>query len=271
MAWDLHDGERRINAWDAETVRYGAIMENSSYIALSLLSAVRREMDIVANNVANANTPGFRGEGMLFVEHLAELGASLAAEEEISFVEPTTMYRSPAPGPLTNTANPLDLAIQGEAYFVVQTPDGPRYTRNGHFRLDAGGQLVTQSGRAVLSAGNAPIQFAPEDSNIVVAGDGTVSTENGEVGRLNLVRFADPQALRKLGDGLYDAAGMAPEAATDAEIVQGMIEGSNVQPVIEITRMIELNRVYQLTQKLIEKEDRLQQEMIDTLAATTAA
>ncbi|MHA1114437.1 MAG: flagellar basal-body rod protein FlgF [Alphaproteobacteria bacterium] len=245
-------------------------MENASYIALSLLTAVSREMDIVANNVANANTPAFRGEGMLFVEHLADLGASLAAEEEISFVEPAGMFRSTAPGPMTSTANPLDVAINGEAYFVVETPDGPRYTRSGHFRLDAQGQIVTQSGLPVLSAANAPITLTPEDKNIVIARDGMISTENGEIDRLNLVRFADPQALRKLGDGLYDAAGMATEDADDAEVVQGMVEGSNVQPVLEITRMIALNRIYQMTQKLIEKEDQLQQKMIDTLAESAA-
>lgn len=245
-------------------------MENTLYVALSRQMAMKNEMDVIANNVANANTPAFRREGMLFAEYLAEVGVTPVANDSISFVQEIAILRSADPGPLGRTGNPLDLALSGDGYFAVTTPEGTRYTRNGQFRLDDQGQIVNHKGYPVQSDSGAPITLNREDTNILIAQDGTVSSENGAIGTIKTVRFDDPKALTKAGDSLYLAEGATPQPTSDVQIHQGMIEGSNVQPVLEMTRMLELMRSYQSMQKLIETEQQLQLEAINKLASVQA-
>ncbi|MGE5767574.1 MAG: flagellar hook-basal body complex protein, partial [Bacteroidota bacterium] len=175
-------------------------MENAGYIALSRQMVLRREMDVIANNMANLNTPAYKGQSMLFVEYLETTDSG----EKMSFVQDISLVRNLTEGQMTTTENPLDLAIAGEGYFEIETPVGPRYSRNGVFQLNADGQLVTSSGQPVLGEGGQPITLPPNSTDVTVTRDGTISTSQGPAGRLRLVRFEDEQAMVKLADGLYD-------------------------------------------------------------------
>ena len=162
--------------------------------------------------------------------------------------------RDTAAGTLKETGNPLDLAIRGPGYFVVETEDGERYTRNGHFRLDEAGQLVTQGGNPVLSDSGQPFFFSPEDSAIMVAPDGTVSTENGELGRIRVVRFENDQELRETTGGLLTSES-PPQDVETPDVAQNMLENSNVQPIMEIAKMIAVERAYSDVKRFIARED----------------
>ena len=230
-------------------------MENTSLIALSRQGTLRRQLNIIANNLANMNTTGFKAKKMMFIEHLTRSeGGNGIAGQPISFVRDIATMRDTAAGTLKETGNPLDLAIRGPGYFVVETEDGERYTRNGHFRLDEAGQLVTQGGNPVLSDSGQPFFFSPEDSAIMVAPDGTVSTENGELGRIRVVRFENDQELQDNGGGLL--ASEKPPADVEApDVAQNMLENSNVQPIMEIARMIAVERAYSDVKRFIARED----------------
>jgi flagellar basal-body rod protein FlgF len=235
-------------------------MDTSALVALSLSTALRRQMDVIAHNIANANTTAYKEERVLFATYLQEVDG-----QEIAFVEDFAVVVDPSEGPITSTGNPLDLAIRGDGHFQVDTPDGVRFTRSGHFALDADGALVTVDGHAVLADDGFPILTIPGDSEITVDADGVVSSENGEIGRLGLVTFDDTADLIKQGGGLY-ATEAAPLPATDASVVQGALEGSNVQPIVEMTRMISLLRSYQAAQSFTDRYDELRTQAITTLA-----
>ncbi len=238
-------------------------MENPGYIALSRQMVLRRETEVLANNLANLTTPGFKGESMLFVEHLKRTNH----KEKVRFVQDIATVRDLKPGPLTHTGSPLDLAIRGPGYFAVETAAGERYTRAGGFALDAEGRIVNAHGQALLDDGGAPLSVPTEASDVTIAQDGTVSTDQGEVGRIRLVRFDDPQALKKLQQGLYSAAGQAPLPVENPDIQQGKLERSNVAGVVEMTKLIATVRSYQSAAKLADQEHQRQRRAIDALAS----
>lgn len=228
-------------------------METPSYIALSRLSAMRKDIDIIANNVANVSTTGYRGERTIFQEYLQRTGKG-TGRDNISMTQDIGMMRDTRPGPLQLTGNPLDLAINGNAWFVLGSPAQDYYTRTGTFQLNADRQIVSSEGYPLLGENGAPIVVPANTNQITIDGTGQVATETGPVGRLQLVRFADQQAMRRGQGGLY-ATDQQPQAVVDEPIVvQGGVEGSNVQAVLEITRMMSLLRDYQSTQKLMESE-----------------
>jgi flagellar basal-body rod protein FlgF len=204
---------------------------------------------------------------MLFVEYLE----TTESGEKMSFVQDISLVRNLTEGQMSATDNPLDVAISGDGYFEVETPVGPRYTRNGVLQLNADGQLVTSSGQPVLGEGGTPITLPPNSADVTITRDGTVSTDQGPAGRLRLVRFDNEQAMVKLADGLYDADGQDPLPAEGAEVVQGMIEGSNVQGIIELTKMIETVRHYSSTGKLVNDEHERLRRAIQSLGGTTQA
>ncbi|NFV81391.1 flagellar basal-body rod protein FlgF [Magnetospirillum aberrantis] len=244
-------------------------MENTSYIALSRQNALWRQLDVIATNMANANTPAYKAEQMMFREFLVDTRSSnRATGGKLSFVQDTALLRDTREGPLTKTDNPLDVGIHGDGYFQIETQAGMRYTRNGHFRLDETGMLVNTQGFAVMDKNDQPIIFAPNETRIAIAGDGTVSTENGVVANLKVVRFANEQNLRKAGDSLYETTD-AVEVIQRPQVVQGMMEESNVQPVVEITRMTELLRQYQAAQNMIDKEHERTMKAIEALVPRT--
>ncbi|MEO3429443.1 flagellar basal-body rod protein FlgF [Pelagibius sp. CAU 1746] len=242
-------------------------MENAGYIALSRQMVLRREMDVIANNMANINTPAYKGQSMLFVEYLETSDSG----EKMSFVQDVALVRNLTEGQMTTTENPLDLAIAGEGYFEIDTPIGPRYTRNGVFQLNADGELVTSSGQRVLGEGGTPITLPPNSSDVTITRDGTISTDQGPAGRLRLVRFENEQALVKLANGLYDADGQDSLPAEGAEVLQGTIEGSNVQGITELTRMIETVRHYSSTGRMVNDEHERQRRAIQALGGTVQA
>ena len=236
-------------------------METSGYIALSSQMALRQRMDVISQNVANLNTSGYKGEDMVFSEVLQETSDG----KNLSFVENAAMVRNLSAGPLALTDNALDVAIRGEGYFGVDTPFGERYTRAGSFALDGDGRIVTADGYPVRSDVGAEIVVPPDSGQITIARDGTVSVLTGELGRIGVFRFEDENQLIKTEAQLYDPNGQQAEAIDDVTVEQGMIEGSNVQGVLEMTKLIETVRRYQSASKLVEDEHRRQRQMLEAL------
>ena len=235
-------------------------MENALVIALSRQTVMERHMEVIANNIANSSTPGFKGEQLMFVEYLART----AGGDESSYVQDLAVVRNYSEGKLVETGNKLDLAIHGKGWFVVDTPEQRAYTRNGHFSLNERGELVTPAGHPVLSAAGTPITLQPEDTDIQVSGDGTVSTATGIKGRLNIVTFENETVLDKASNSLF-VTDAVPDNALNARVVQGMVEGSNVEPIVEVSNMIVALRSYQSAQEVILGDDGLLRKAIDVL------
>jgi flagellar basal-body rod protein FlgF len=227
-------------------------MENTVYIALSQQTALRRQLDVIANNLANMNTPSYKNESLVFEKYLMPAGA----DHTLSYVEDYGMVRNETEGPLQKTGNPLDIAVEGPGYFTVQTPNGVEYTRDGHLQLSGSGELVTDAGYPVLDTSGQPITIDPHAGSLAIAADGTLSTPaGGPVGQINLVEFANPQALREAEGGYYTTTTQTPLPAQKTQLVQGMIEQSNVNPVVEITRMMTLLRNYQSTENVLKADN----------------
>jgi flagellar basal-body rod protein FlgF len=246
-------------------------MENTSYIALSRQGVLRRQMDVIANNLANMTSTGFQAERMVFIDHLVRSrgGESLLGDKQ-AYVRDIATVRDMSEGSLERTHNPLDVAIHGDGYFAVETEAGERYTRSGHFRLDSSGQLVTQLGDPVLSATRQPFYFTPEDTQIHISRDGTVSTENGELGRLRVVSFEEPETMEPTSGGLYRSM-ETPVDVDRPDVVQGTLEESNVEPILELARMIEVNRAYSHAKNMVDAEDERIKKMMRALAVSSGA
>jgi flagellar basal-body rod protein FlgF len=241
-------------------------MQNTSYIALSRQAALWRQLEVVANNMANANTPAYKGQEMMFREFLVPTRSTeKAIGGKLSFVQDVGVLRDVREGPLTKTDNPLDFAIHGDGYFQIETEAGMRYGRNGHFRMDQTGMLVNSQGFAVMDDRDQPIIFAPNETRIEVSEDGTVSTENGKVAKLKVVKFANDQEMRSAGDSMFETT-QAPETVDRPSIAQGMMEESNVQPVVEMTKMTQILREYQGVQKMLDNEHERQMKAISVLS-----
>jgi flagellar basal-body rod protein FlgF len=250
-------------------------MQNAFLVGLSRQVALSRELDVVANNVANINTFGYKSDGALFEEYLSS-AARTDGGNRVSYVRDRGIWHDMSAGPVERTGNPLDLAIDGEGFFAVQTPRGERYTRNGALHLDATGQIVTSEGDPVLGT-SGPIVLQPNDRQISISRDGTVSVRNGasqtdtQRGKLRLVTFAKPQQLQKDGGSTFKAAaGDAPTETDKAAIEQGAIEKSNVRGVVEMARMIEITRAYTQVATLLQQQGDLSQQSIDKLADVPA-
>ncbi|NIK88043.1 flagellar basal-body rod protein FlgF [Rhizomicrobium palustre] len=242
-------------------------MDNTSLLSLSYQLAAFRSIDVIANNIANVNTPGYKRESVKFEQVLQQMKPAEGQKgpQTVSFVRDAGLLRDISGGRIESTGAPFDLAINGPGYFAIQTAQGERYTRNGHFTLNADGTVVTESGDQLMGDGGA-ITIAPDDGDITFGADGTITGKQGQIGKLRLVDFADPRALSKEGDSLYSTTQQA-NAAPNAVIAQGMLEGSNVQPVIEISRMIEVMRSYEATASLEKGHSDMQRQAIQKLAA----
>lgn len=239
-------------------------MENSLTAALARQSVLARQMDVIATNLANMTTAGFKAETMIFTEVVKPAGP----DGDLSLVHDVSFVRDLAEGPMQETGNPLDLGLRGDGYFLVETADGPRGQRHGALQIDAEGRIVTLEGNPVLGAGNAPILVPPETGSIVVTRDGTVSADAQQIGQIQIVRFDNAQALKKLANGLYEAEDQAPQPATEFEIQQGMVEGSNVKGVVEMTRMIDVVRNYQMAARLADTEHQRILDAIEGIVGT---
>jgi flagellar basal-body rod protein FlgF len=250
----------------------GHPMENIATIALSRLIAQSRALDVTAGNIANANTPGFRAERMLFTSWLARepAGAEPPGGGPIAFAQDRATFRDSTPGSRKVTGNPLDLAIGNEAgWFTVATPQGPRLTRAGHFQLDANGTVVDAQGNALLDVNGRPLQTVPTDTALHVAADGTLASENGMIGRIGVVRPDDETKLSAEGGSRF-AADTPTSAVADPQIIEGAIEESNVQPIRELTRMMQQLREFQFTAQMIQAESDRQASAIEKIVARPA-
>lgn len=241
-------------------------MDNAGYIALSRLMAQARTTAMLANNMANADTPGFRAARPVFAQYLDRQHEvdEPRGGSELAFTWDCASWRDTAPGPVQTTGNPLDVAISGEGMFVLRTEKGERYTRAGRFTLGADGTVVDPDGNALLGTGGEPIQLGLNDTRITISGEGVVSSENGELGRIRIVRFADGQKPQAEGDRLF-ASDTPPEAVDRPTLVQGAVEGSNVRPILEMTRMTEELREFQFTAQFAEREDERIRNALDRI------
>lgn len=233
-------------------------MDSAGYVALSRQSGLMREMQIIANNVANISTTGFRREGLVFAEHVARLDR----EPSLSLSHGNARIADLSQAGISQTGGTYDLAIQGDGFFLVLTPEGERLTRAGSFTPSAEGELVTPEGYQVLDAGGAPV-FAPPGAEVAIGADGTISANGEAVGQIGLWQPTDPLALRHRAGTLFDGAAVEP--VDTGRIMQGFLEESNVNPVAEIARMIEVQRTYELGQKFLDAEDNRARNVIQTL------
>jgi flagellar basal-body rod protein FlgF len=250
-------------------------MENMLLVGLSRQMTLERQLDVVANNVANVNTNGFKADKPLFQEFLSSKASEdefSRADRRVSFVLDRGTYRDLSQGPTEETKNPLDVAIDGGGFLVVQTPAGERYTRDGGLQINAQNQLVTASGAQVLGT-NGPIVFQPGDKDITINADGGVSVREGANrvdslrGKLRLVNFAQAQRLLKEGSNLYSAGeGANPQPTTTAKVRQGYIEKSNVNAVAEMSHMIEVTRAYTQMATLLQNQSDMHKSAIEKLA-----
>lgn len=243
-------------------------MENPTTVAASRLVAQQRAMDVIAGNIANAGTPGFKAERVLFSDWLARQNdaASPPGGRTIAYTQDRATYRELEPGSLSHTANPLDLALAGEGYFTVAAAQGPRLTRAGRFGLMPDGTVADAGGHALLDVNGQPIKLAAADTRITIAGDGTVSSENGQIGKVGIVQPQDPMRLQSEGDRLARAD--TPTRPVPApKLVQGAVEESNVQPIVEMTRMMAGLREFQFVSQFVQSESDRQQSAIDKILA----
>ncbi len=241
-------------------------MDIASAVATSRLVAQQRAMDVTAGNLANMNTPGFRTVRVQFSDWLARQAGTTAppGERTIAYTQDRATWRDHAPGPLRHTGNPLNIAVTGDGYFTINSPRGPRLTRDGRFSMLADGTLTDNAGNSVLDSNGRPIQFSTRDTRITIAGDGTISTENGQLGRIGIVRPTNPMLLSAEGDTMLDSKSPTEPVAAP-NVVQGAVEDSNVQPVLELTRMLNEQRQFEFVAKFVEAESERQRDAIDKI------
>jgi len=258
-------------------------MDNSLLIGLSRQVALGRELDVVANNIANINTIGFKADGSIFEEYLSPTArnsssSSNNSSSKVSFVRDRGTWHDMTQGPTERTGGQLDVAIDGKGFLVVQTPRGERYTRNGSLQLGPTGNLMTVDGFPVVGEAG-PIALQPNDQGISISNVGTISVRVGTSnidsvrGKLKIVSFDEVQSMRltKDGSGTFAApADVTPQADTKSRIVQGALEKSNVRGVVEITRMIEISRGYSQVAAILQQQSEMRTSVIGKLADVPA-
>lgn len=236
-------------------------MDNSGYTTLTRQSGLIREMQAIAHNIANASTTGFRQEGVIFSEYVVGTDNGPSVSMARGEVRNTSFLQ----GKMLPTGSQMDFAIEGDGFFQIATPDGERITRAGNFTLSQTGDLVTLDGFNVLDAGGAPVFIPPNAVKVDVSSDGSISADGQLLGQLGLVRPLDPSGLFREG-GVMFRAETALEPAEEARIVQGHLESSNVDTMLQVSRMIEVQRAYELGQSFLDTEDQRSREAIRAFA-----
>ncbi len=238
-------------------------MENALYVGLSRQVALSRQMSMVANNIANVNTPGYRADKILFEEYVVNPDP---IDEDISMVMDYGQYKDTAAGTMSMTGNPLDVALEGPAFMMVETNQGTKYTRAGNFTLNNEGNLVTPSGNYVLDNGQGRITIPSDARDITITTNGEIVTNQGAAGQIGMVEFANVNNLKSTGDGFYVAENNEiANPAQNTNMRQNMLEGSNVQAVLEMTDLIEISRQFQSMQKNLQNEHDRQRSTIQKL------
>ncbi|WP_412564981.1 flagellar hook-basal body complex protein [Thalassobius sp. MITS945101] len=225
-------------------------MDNANYATLTRQHGLLSEMQVIANNIANMATTGFRQEGLIFAEHVARL----APQDGLSMATASVPNTSAQQGALTQTNGSFDLAIEGPGYFLVETPLGPRMTRAGAFVPSATGELMTPDGYLLLDTGETPVFVPPGARSYHIAPDGTLSADGAPTGQIGVFQPLDPLGLRR-EDGVMFASDGGFDPVLDPRMVQGFLEQSNVDPISQIARMIEVQRAYEMGQNFLKSED----------------
>lgn len=236
-------------------------MDNASYTMLTRMSGLRRELQVVAHNIANSATTGYRKEGVVFSEFVVGLGRD---EPSLSMALGNTRQTLQLQGAMSQTNGRFDFAVEGDGFFQLETAQGPRLTRAGLFTPNAAGELVNPDGHRLLDAGGAPIFVPPDARDVTMARDGTLSADGVPIGQVGLFQPADPVTMSRAAGTLFAVEGeIIP--AEDPQILQGFLEESNVNPMIELSRMIEVQRAYERGQRMLDREDERIKGVIQTL------
>lgn len=241
-------------------------MQTGLYVALSAQVALQRRLDTIASNVANASTAGFRAEELTFETHLGRAGV-----DQVAYTKPGEAYTSRRSGELVKTDNLLDVAVQGESWLAIDTPSGRVYTRDGRMRMLESGELQTLNGHSILDVGGAPILLDPNAGPPRIARDGMITQNNQQMGALGLFRIEEGAKLTR-----FENSGVVPDREAQPEldftksgIVQGFVERSNVNPVLEMSHLITISRAFESAAAAIgQSEDSLRQGVRDLGAAS---
>lgn len=257
----------------AERVREkGLIMGSTSYVSLSLATALEKSLDATSHNLANASTAGFKAFRPLF--EAVEATPEGSDADPVSYVQDGGSYLDSAQGAVVPTGNPLDIALSGDGWLGFEAPNGQTaYSRNGRLVVDVEGRLTSSSGQAILDAGGAPIVL-PNDvgQNIEISPDGTITSGDGAVlGRVGLFDVDSESLMQPIGNGLYISplAADVPPPAENVRVAQGFVETSNVSPVIEMTRMIDIQRAYEKSIRLMDESNELTKQVVQRLGRVT--
>lgn len=239
-------------------------MQDGLYVALSSQVALEKRVNTIADNVANASTVGFRATGVRFEDVVSGLD-----DKALSFVSSGDTYLSTASGPLRETGNPFDFAIKGDAWFGIETPAGTVMTRDGRFSLTENGELVTIEGYPVLDAGGAPIQLDPRNGPPSASADGSLRQGDNLVGAIGLYAFdPGPNFVRFGNSGIVPASEAQPIVdRIDAGVAQGFLEESNVNPMLEITKLIMVQRAFENGAAMIRNTESSLDNAIKTLGS----
>lgn len=246
-------------------------MDTILSVGLSHQDAMRRRMDVIANNIANASTTAYKSERVVFQDYLFNMeGKGPKALRDVQMVLDYGVLPDMKGGALQSTGNPLDIALEGEGFFVVENNQGDRlYTRNGKLGINDAGELVTQSGARVLGMNDQPIALNIDDALITISDDGTIITENGEIAQIQMTGFASYQGLQRRGDSMF-ATDQPELPPVNLRIHQGTLEGSNVNPIQQVTEMITALRSYQTMERSLSDYSDLRDRAIDRLASLQA-
>jgi len=239
-------------------------MQNGLYVALSSQIALERRLTTIADNVANAGTVGFRATQVKFEDVVSGSGSNA-----ISFVTTGGTFLSEAKGGFRNTGNPLDFAIRGDAWFGIETPAGPVMTRDGRFTMLQTGQIVSIEGYPVLDVSGTPLQVDPAAGPPVVSADGFMRQNGEQVGAIGLFSFEPGPDFQRYGNSGVVPSG-EPEPLldrADAGVVQGFVEDSNVNPVLEMTRLIMVQRAFESADALMRETESTFGKAVETLGA----
>lgn len=241
-------------------------MQAGLYVALSGQVALQKRLETIAHNVANASTAGFRGESVSFQTIMARTGATSTA-----FVAPAGAWLSREAGEIRKTDNPLDVAVQGDGWFAIRTPDGVAYTRDGRMRMLETGEVQTLTGHAVLDAGDSPIVIDPNAGPPRIARDGMITQNGRQIGALGLFRLPEDAPLRRYDTSsvMSDAQGRPVLDFVSNGVAQGFVEGANVNPVMEVARLMTVSRAFESVSHLIETTEASLQDAIKTLGGAS--
>ncbi len=243
-------------------------MNNALMVGLTRQMVLRRQMDVTANNIANMSTAGFKVEKLLLKNVSDGSARHLDGPSKINFVQDTGVTRRFSDGQLEKTGRAFDLAIKGPGFFVIETPQGERYTRDGRFAVNDTGTLSTSDGMAVLDDGGAPIVLDVNGEAPVITKDGSVQVGGLEVARLDIANFNALDKLKKVGEGRFKApANLEVLAVESPKVLQYHLERSNVVGIVEMSRMIETTRAYQSVSNMLNQAETLSKRTIERLGS----